>query len=232
MTVFNRFLILLGLFISFNLNAFCQEDDDDANDKIVEQLRQKYGEVEYFSNVFFVKQNGVWEFVDENGNLLTNIHMENVETNDFYADLTIKGKKYAVFSPYDDGRVLVERYGLFAYMDRNGNLTPFIYDEEGENANLTPTVATAIINTSDQIMQVSQEVGRGKYSSVKALEKSIDLELAGKLSSEVSDSLLVLLCKTYDNSPKNIDMKTAEDLFDATIAPCGQAGCEAVLAYY
>ena len=42
MTVFNRFLILLGLFISFNLNAFCQEDDDDANDKIVEQLRQKY----------------------------------------------------------------------------------------------------------------------------------------------------------------------------------------------
>jgi len=232
MTVFNRFLFLLGLFISFNLNAFCQEDDDDANDKIVEQLRQKYGEVEYFSNVFFVKQNGVWEFVDENGNLLTNIHMENVETNDFYADLTIKGKKYSVFSPYDDGRVLVERYGLFAYMDRNGNLTPFIYDEEGENANLTPTVATAIINTCDQIMQVSQEVGRGKYSSVKALEKSIDLELAGKLSSEVSDSLLVLLCKTYDNSPKDIDMKTAEDLFDATIAPCGQAGCEAVLAYY
>ncbi len=232
MTVFNRFLILLGLFISFNLNAFCQEDDDDANDKIVEQLRQKYGEVEYFSNVFFVKQNGVWEFVDENGNLLTNIHMENVESNYLYADLTIKGKKYSVFSPYDDGRVLVERYGRFAYMDRNGNLTPFIYDEEGENANVTPAVATAIINTSDQIMQVSQEVGRGKYSSVKALEKSIDLELAGKLSSEVADSLLVLLCKTYDNSPKDIDMKTAEDLFDATIAPCGQAGCEAVLAYY
>ena len=100
MTVFNRFLILLGLFISFNLNAFCQEDDDDANDKIVEQLRQKYGEVEYFSNVFFVKQNGVWEFVDENGNLLTNIHMENVESNYLYADLTIKGKKYSVFSPY------------------------------------------------------------------------------------------------------------------------------------
>ena len=234
MTICSRFLILLGLFLSFHLNAFCQEDEDDeeVNEKIAEQLRQKYDEVGYFNDVFFVKQNGVWEFADENGRVFTNIRMENVETNDFYAYLTIKGKKYAVFNQFDDGKVLVKKYGRFAFMDRNGNFTPFIYNEEGEEADDDLEEAAAIVNVSDQIMQVCQEVGNGKYASVKALEKGIDLKLAEKLYSEVADSLLVLLCKTYDNSPKDIDMKTAEDLFEATIAPCGQVGCEAVLAYY
>ena len=236
MTVFNRFLILLGLFLSFNLNAFCQyddEEDEDVNAKIVEQLRQKYDDAEYFEDGFFVKQNGRWEFADENGKILTNMHIENVESYYFSAELTIKGNKYEVSAPFEDGKVLVGRYGHYAYMDSNGDLiTQFIYDGYGEEVDGDPAEIEAIINISDQILQVYKEVEQGSYSSVKTLEKSIGFEQAGKLSPEIADSLLVLLCKTYDNSPKNIDMKTAEDLFDATIAPCGQVGCEAVLAYY
>lgn len=234
MTVFNRFLILLGLLISFNLNVFCQEDDDDvdANEKIAEQLRQKYGEVENFNDVFLVKQNGAWEFADENGGILTNMRIENIENLSNYANLTIKGVKYSVFSPFDDGKVLVERYGRFAFMDRDGNVTPFIYDVEGEKTDLEPEDAAAFINTSDKILKVYRQVDLGNFSSVKALVKGLDVDMAGKLSTDIADSLLVLLCKTYDNSPKDIDMLVAEDLFAATIEPCGQEGCETVLAYY
>ena len=233
MTVFNRFLILLGLFLSFNLNAFCQEDDEDVNEKIAEQLRQKYDAVDYFEDVFFVKQNGVWEFADENGKILTNMRIENVECYYSSAEITIKGKTYDVSNPFENGKVMVGRYGNYAFMDKNGNfVTPYKYDSYGDEVDDDPAEIETIINLSDQIMQVSQEVEQGKYTSVKALEKSISLEQAGSLSNNVADNLLSLLCETYAKSPKDVDMKTAEDLFEATLVNCGIAGNRYVLDYY
>ena len=237
MTVFNRFLILLGLFLSFNLNAFCQndeeEEDEDVNAKIVEQLRQKYDDAEFFSKGFFVKQNGKWEFADENGKILTNMNIENVESYYFSAEVTIKGKKYEVSDPFEDGKVLVGKYGHYAYMDSDGDLiTRFIYDGTGEEVEGDPAEIEAIIDISDQILKVYKEVEQGSYSSVKTLEKSIGFEQAGKLDSAIADSLLVLLCKTYEKNPKKIDMKIAESLFEGTIEPCAQDGCEAVIDYY
>ena len=234
MTIFNRFLIILGLFMSFHLNAFCQEDDgEDMNDKIAEQLRQMYDDVARFDDVFFVKKNGVWEFSNEYGKMLTNMRIESVEAAYVSADLTIKGKKYTVYNQFEDDRVLVGRYGYFAYMDKNGNVvTPFMYDSDGDKIDIDSEETAAIISVSDQVLKVSQEVGQGRYSSVKALEKAISLEQAGKFSSEVADSLLTLLCKTYEKSPKNVDMKIAEDLFKATLANCGVLGNDVVLDYY
>ncbi|MBR6181429.1 MAG: WG repeat-containing protein [Prevotella sp.] len=234
MTIFNRFLMILGLFISFNLNAFCQEDDEeDANDKIAEQLRQMYDDAAHFDDVFFVKKDGVWEFANEYGKILTNMRIESVEVAYVSAELTIKGKKYTVYSPFEDDRVLMGRYGYYAYMDKNGNaVTPYMYDSDGDKINITPEKASAIINTSDQVMKVYQEVEQGRYTSVKALEKSISLDQAEKFTSDVADSLLTLLCKTHEKSPKNVDMKIAEDLFEATLANCGVLGNEIVLDYY
>ena len=234
MTIFNRFLIILGLFMSFHLNAFCQEDDgEDMNDKIAEQLRQMYDDVAHFNDVFFVKQNGVWEFANEYGKKLTNMRIENVEAAYVSAELTIKGKKYTVYSPFEDDRVLVGRYGYFAAMDKNGNVvTPFMYDGDGDKIDIDPEEAAAIINVSDQVLQVYQEVEQGRYASVKALEKSISHEQAEKFTSEVADSLLTLLCKTYEKSPKHVDMKIAEDLFEATLFNCGVLGNDVVLDYY
>ena len=148
MTIFNRFLMILGLFISFNLNAFCQEDDEeDANDKIAEQLRQRYDDAAHFDDDVFVKKNGVWEFANEYGKILTNMRIESVEVAYVSAELTIKGKKYTVYSPFEDDRVLMGRYGYYAYMDRNGNaVTPYMYDSDGDKINITPEKASAIIN--------------------------------------------------------------------------------------
>lgn len=233
MTIFNRFLMILGLFISFNLNAFCQEDDEeDVNDKIAEQLQQMFDDVDHFDDVFFAKQNGVWEFVNEYGKVLTNMRIENVECNYTYAELTIKGKKYTLENRLDNDKVLVGRYGYYAYMDKNGDIvTPFIYDGYGDKVD-DQEEAVALYDTSEQIMNVCQEAEQGDYSSVKTLEKSLSLEQAGKLTSEVADSLLTLLCKTYEKRPKKVDMKMAEDLFAATLVNCGYGGNNVVLDYY
>lgn len=235
MTLYNRLFMLLGLFLAFNLNAFCQEEDEeqDVNEKIAEQLRQKFDEVENFNDVFLVKQNGVWEFADAEGNILTNMRIENVENSYYAADLIIKGKKYTVYNGFEEGKLFVDRYGRFAYMDKNGNLTtPFIYDSEGEKTTEDANEMAALITTSDRVLAVSEEVNQGNYKSVKLLVKDISPELAGKFNGEVSDSLLVLMCKTYDNSPKAIDMKKAEQLFEGAFEPCTLIGCDAVLDYY
>ena len=235
MTIYNRFFMLLGLFLAFNLNAFCQEEDDEEElgEKIVEQLRQKYDEADYFNNVFFVKKNGVWEFSDDKGNILTNMRIENVESNYYSAELTIKGKIYTVYNDFADGKVLVSRYGHSAYMDKNGNLTtPFIYNEEGEKTDEDGNEIAKIIETCDRIIDVSKEVNQGKYTSVKQLVKDVTTEQAGKLTGDVADSLLVLMCKTYSNSPKAIDMKKAEQLFEGAFEPCTLIGCDAVMDYY
>lgn len=235
MTIYNRFFILLGLFLAFNLNAFCQDDDEeeDVNEKIAEQLRQKFDEVDYFNDVFFVKKDGVWEFADEMGVRLTNMRIENVECLYYAANLTIKGKEYVVYDSFTDGKVVVGRYNHFAYMDKNGNLTtPFIYDYDGEKTDEDGNEIAKIIETSDRIINVSKEVNQGKYTSVKQLVKDVTTEQAGKLTSDVADSLLVLMCKTYNNNPKAIDMKKAEQLFEGAFEPCTLTGCDAVIDYY
>ncbi len=239
MNFYQRFILLFGVFLAFNLTAFCQDDGDeeeevDPSEQIAEQLRKQFDEVDYFSNTFFGKKNGIWEFVDVDGKVLTNMHIEDVSCDYSYADVTIKGVDYRVNSAFEDGKVLVGRYDYYAYMDKNGGITtPFIYDSEGEErSDVNATEAAAMINICDQIMKVHGEVEAGKYTAVKQLEKSISVEQSEKLSTEVSDSLLVLLCKTFENSPKSIDMKLAEDLFMGTIVPCGKEGCEAVLDYY
>lgn len=235
MTIYNRFFLLLGLFLAFNLNAFCQEEDEeeDVNEKIAEQLRQKFDEVENFNGAFLVKQNDVWEFADAEGNILTNMRIEKVENNYFAADLTIKGKKYTVYSGFEDGKLFVSRYDHFAYMDKNGNLTtPFIYDNEGEKTSDDPNEMANLITTCDRVLEVAEEVNQGNYKSVKLLVKDVSPELAGKFTGEVADSILVLMCNTYNNSPKSIDMKKAEQLFEGAFEPCTLTGCDAVLDYY
>ena len=235
MTIYNRFFLLLGLFLAFNLNAFCQEEDEDedVNEKIAEQLRLKFDEVEHFNDVFFVKQNGVWEFADEKGNILTNMRIENIDNSSYMAELMIKGKKYTVYDGFANGKVLVDRYNHFAYMDKNGNLTtPFIYDSDGEKTEENATEIAALINTSDRVLEISEEVNQGKYTSVKQLVKDVSPELAEKFTGEVADSLLVLMCKTYNNSPKAIDIKKAEELFEGAFEPCSLIGCDAVMDYY
>ena len=235
MSIYNRFFMLLGLFLAFNLNAFCQDDDEeeDVNEKIAEQLRQKYDDVEHFNDVFFVKQNGVWEFSDDKGNTLTNMRIENIDNSYYMAELMIKGKKYTVYDGFADGKVLVDRYSHYAYMDKNGNLiTPFIYDSEGEKTDEDGNEIAAIINNSDRIIEIAGEVNQGNYKSVKQLVKDVSPELAGKMTGEVADSLLVLMCKTFNNSPKSIDIKKAEELFEGAFEPCTLIGCDAVLDYY
>ena len=235
MTIYHRFFMLLGLFLAFNLNAFCQEDDDeeDVNEKIAEQLRQKFDEVEYYNDAFLVKQNGVWEYADEKGNILTNMRIESVENSSYMVDLTVKGIKYSVYDSFADGKILAGRYGHYAYMDKNGNLTtPFVYDMDGEKSNEDGNKIAEIINVSDRIIAVSEEVNQGKYASVKQLVKDVTTQQAEKLNGEVADSLLVLMCKTYTNSPKSIDMKKAEQLFEGAFEPCSLIGCDAVLNYY
>ena len=231
MTFFNRMIMLLGFFLAFSLNAFCQYDDEAAN--IAEELEQKYDEVDYFNNVFFVKQNGVWEFADEKGNILTNMRMENVECDYYSAKLTIKGKKYTVYDGFENGKVLVGKYGYYAYMDKNGNLTSqFIYDSDGDKTDENGNEVAKLIDLFDRTLDVAEEVNQGKYTSVRQLVTDITPEQAGKMSAEVADSLLVLMCKTFDNSPKSIDMKKAEELFEGAFEPCSLLGCNAVLNYY
>ena len=100
-----RLSILIVVALTCSISAYSQEDDEEVNfrEQIAEKLREKFDNVIYTDSFFCVERNGVWEFADENGKILTNMRMTNVEEgyDGFFA--TIQGKVYNFTNSFRDG---------------------------------------------------------------------------------------------------------------------------------
>ena len=131
--------IIKTLGIIFFLSVFptVQVAAQEEYEEVVKRLEKKFDAVEHNifrdTDVYCVKKNNVWEFADEKGKLLTNMHITDVENNWFTLTITINDVKYDVVSPFADGKMLVSRYDRYAYMDKKGKLiTNYIYDYSGD----------------------------------------------------------------------------------------------------
>lgn len=203
-------LISLLLLVAGNLSA---QDDED----IVNRLMEKYEDVAscmMVDGMYGVKKDGIWEFSDAQGKILTDMDITELDDSWTTFTITVNGQKYEVETPIENGRLLVNRYKRYAYMDRKGKLlTPFIYDYNGEK-NFDAAESTEAIRINDIVGDFIEDY---KYSSNPPVDKLLDMVTPSNINLLIDDYIEKVsggLVRYALNNPDKVDKKKLEALFD------------------
>ena len=184
-------------------------------DEMAEKLGQKYEAVEYckYAEIYCVKQNDRWEFADAEGMLLTDMHLASVSSGWFSMTITVGGVEYKVEQPVEKGRLLVNRYGRYAYMDKKGKLlTPFIYDGSGdETYNAEESDEFIRVNAAaEDFLLKAENVSSLPYAEILNVLTPANVLL---LNDEYSTELTERFSRYALNSPEETDKQKIEALF-------------------
>jgi len=204
-------LISLLLLVTGNLSA---QDDED----IVNRLMEKYEDVAscmMVDGMYGVKKDGIWEFSDAQGKILTDMHITELDDYSWSTfTITVNGQKYEVEEPFENGRLLVNRYKRYAYMDKKGKLlTPFIYDRSGEKA-FDAAESTEALHVNDV---VGDFIEKYKYSLNPPTDKLLDTVTPSNvhlLIDDYAEKVAGGLVQYALNNPDKVDKKKLEALFD------------------
>lgn len=186
-------------------------------DEIAAALGEKYEVVEYCptQELFCVMQDDEWEFCDEQGTVLTEMHISHVERAWDYLTITVGGQQYKVEKPIENNRLLVNRYDRCAYMDMKGKLlTAFVYGTlGGEIYNAEESAELIRVNAA-----VESFLADTKYTTpapVDGLLAVLTPENVNLLSDEFIETVMGRLYLHVINSPDQNDKAKIEALFDA-----------------
>jgi len=228
-------VFLMVVALACSISAFSQEivEETDVRGDIALKLDKIFDEVMYTDSLFCVRMNDVWEFADENGNVLSGMHMTNAKEENNFITATIQGREYNFSNAFHYGKILVNRYDYYAYMDTGGNLlTPFVYEYNGVKITWQDEDEIAkIISTNDLIIDTYREVRNGNYASVKKMQDATakELEIVNK---SYIDSLVVALCVTLDKSPRSASREMAENCFLEVFPRCGNEASDMMVNYF
>ena len=194
---------------------------DDVS-QIVDQLREKYEEVQYtYNEVYCAKINNSWEFVDAKGKVLTNMGISEVIDKVSGLEITVNGKRYIAEKPVSNNQMLVNRYGRYAYMNLQGKLlTDFVLNEEGEDT-YDKKESENIIKTNEIVEQLedafivvdtTMTYGVEKCNKVIAQLSKHDPLLLSTDNAETLTACIYQVAKKYSDK---LDKKAIASIYDA-----------------